>query len=166
MSLTGFAFWVGEFFARLGFMIKVPDKKWDELWKETDAMNISGNNNVIQIGNNTCISGKNITTKGNKIFVDGKEVHQIGDGKVEIKVTGNLESISVENGDVLVSGDVTGDVKVGGNMKCHEVKGNVEVGGNLTSGDVIGNVNAGGNVKCGKVALNVTAGGNVQGTMK
>lgn len=165
MTLTGLAFWAGEFFAKLGFMTKVPDEKWDELWGKTD-MNISGNNNTIQIGNNVCISGKSITTAGNKIFVDGKEVQQIGNGKVEIKVTGNLESISVENGDVLVSGDVTGDVKVGGNMKCHEVKGNVEVGGSLTSGDVIGNVNAGGNVKCGKVALNVTAGGNIQGLMK
>lgn len=57
-------------------------------------------------------------------------------GSNSVNVTGNVEKISTVNGNVTVSGDISGDVKtVNGNIKAKEIKGNTStINGNIPEG--------------------------------
>lgn len=90
--------------------------------------------NGIKISN-----GKNIVMSNGKVFVDGKEVEQLDRyGKtININITiekdTTVENIEVEYGNVVINGDVNGNVKsVSGDVTCGNVGGNVKT----VSGDV------------------------------
>ena len=89
--------------------------------------------------------GNNVTIRGKKVFIDGKEQGSTGDANpVDVIVKGVLEHLDAE-----------------GSVTCEEVQGNVSAGGSVECGDVGGIVQAGGSVHCGKVGGMIQAGGSV-----
>jgi hypothetical protein len=104
-----------------------------------------------QVGGNIDIAGrhfkgKNVVIKGNKVFVDGRDVSEYFDeGQiVEIKLTGPLESLTTSAN--VTCKDVQGNVNANGNVVCGDVRGYVKTDGNVTAKDITGGVKAGGNV--------------------
>lgn len=63
--------------------------------------------------------------------------------------------------DLIVTGDVAGDVSAEGDVDCSDVGGSVSAAGDVDCGDVAGNINAGGDVDCDDVKGSVNAGGDV-----
>lgn len=99
--------------------------------------------------NGNYVGGRSIQVDNDTVIIDGKDI-KINDRKIEIKITGNVESVDTAAGNVSVTGDakrvssVSGNVKVGGmtNGGVETTSGNIEIGGdvggsiNTTSGDV------------------------------
>ena len=108
--------------------------------------------------------GSSINVTNNAVYIDGKKFE--GEGyesrHFRIEVTGGVAGIKVERGDVIINGDVSGDVDAGGNITSANVGGGIDAGGNVNCGNVTGDVDAGGNVNCGTIGGDVDAGGNVR----
>lgn len=99
--------------------------------------------------NGNYVGGRTIQVDNDTVIIDGKDI-KINDRKIEIKITGNVESVDTAAGNVSVTGDVksassvSGDVKVGGmaNGNVETTSGCIEIGGDVggsistTSGDV------------------------------
>jgi len=106
--------------------------------------------NTIRINGVTITAGRNITVNNNRVFVDGKDVTP--DAKdIRIEVSGNVERLDVDAcNTVTVTGDVesvitqSGDVDVGGAIggSVQTMSGDVDCGGSIAgsvstiSGDV------------------------------
>lgn len=101
-------------------------------------MNIFGNNGTINI-NGSSYSGSNVSIINGVVTVDGVvQKQQIGH-TVNVTITGDVERIENASGEVLVKGNVTGNVKtVSGNVKCGSIGNDVQT--------VSGNVNADGSI--------------------
>lgn len=96
--------------------------------------------------NGVSYTGNNISVVGNKVIIDGKgqtgstgddkivnitvqgDIHELKVGNaVDVIVTGNCEFVSVQNGNVGITGDVGGDVDtVNGDIRCGSVHGSVK----------------------------------------
>lgn len=108
-------------------------------------------NVVIKVNETTYQSGKNLSIRNGRIFVDGKDVTPIAE-KFEITVSGDVEKIDFDYVKAInVTGNVgtvnagMGDVNVSGNIgaDAHTGHGDIEV-----KGDIIGNAKTSmGNVK-------------------
>lgn len=75
------------------------------------------------------LTGKNITITDRGMFVNGKPIEEFDDSQVpvlKIEITGNVESLTTENGEVTVNGRVGTVVSKNGNVNCQTVEGNVE----------------------------------------
>ena len=80
----------------------------------------------------------NVTIRNGKVTIDG--VLQEGNplsGIVRIEVKGDLASLNTD-ANVVVGGDVRGDVDAGGNVTCANVGGYVDAGCNVTCANVGG----------------------------
>ncbi len=106
--------------------------------------------NTIVINGVSITGGYNITVKGNKVFVDGKDVTPNAkeirieitgsvnrlevDACNSISVTGNAGSVSTQSGSVAVGGNVTDFVQtMSGDVDCY---GTVSGGISSMSGDI------------------------------
>lgn len=82
------------------------------------------------------LTGQNITITDRGMFVNGKPIEEFDDSQVpvlKIEITGNVESLTTENGEVTVNGRVGTVVSKNGNVDCQTVEGNVESkNGNVT----------------------------------
>lgn len=110
-------------------------------------------NYMIKINNTTYQSGKNLSIKNGRIFVDGTDVTPIAEkfeitvsGDVEtinfdyvkaINVTGNVGTLNAGMGDVNVSGDVSNGVSA--SQGDIDIKGNVEGKVKASQGDIKAN---------------------------
>lgn len=75
------------------------------------------------------LTGQNITITDRGMFVNGKPLEKFDDSQVpvlRIEITGNVESLTTENGEVTVNGRVGTVVSKNGNVECQTVEGNVE----------------------------------------
>ena len=75
------------------------------------------------------LTGQNITITDRGMFVNGKPIEEFDDSQVpvlRIELTGNVESLTTENGEVTVNGRVGTVVSKNGNVECQTVEGNVE----------------------------------------
>lgn len=75
------------------------------------------------------LTGQNITITDRGMFVNGKPLEEFDDSQVpvlKIEITGNVESLTTENGEVTVNGRVGTVVSKNGNVDCQTVEGNVE----------------------------------------
>lgn len=75
------------------------------------------------------LTGQNITITDRGMFVSGKPIEEFDDSQVpvlKIEITGNVESLTTENGEVTVNGRVGTVVSKNGNVNCQTVEGNVE----------------------------------------
>lgn len=75
------------------------------------------------------LTGQNITITDRGMFVNGKPIEEFDDSQVpvlKIEITGNIESLTTENGEVTVNGRVGTVVSKNGNVECQTVEGNVE----------------------------------------
>lgn len=88
------------------------------------------------------LTGQNITITDNGIYVNGKPIEQFDENQVpvlRIEITGNVESLTTENGEVTVNGRVGTVVSKNGNVNCQTVEGNVESkNGNVMCGKIMG----------------------------
>ena len=88
------------------------------------------------------LTGQNITITDNGIYVNGKPIEQFDESQVpvlRIEITGNVESLTTENGEVTVNGRVGTVVSKNGNVECQTVEGNVESkNGNVMCGKIMG----------------------------
>lgn len=82
------------------------------------------------------LTGQNITITDRGMFVNGKPLEEFDDSQVpvlKIEITGNIESLTTENGEVTVNGRVGTVISKNGNVDCQTVEGNVESkNGNVT----------------------------------
>lgn len=105
-------------------------------------VNMSGNGNIVINGKS--YSGKNLTIKNNKVFIDGVE-QESSSIQLNITINGDVNSMDI-TGDTVVNGNVT-KINVGvGDVKCNDVAGDVIVD--------VGDVNVSGNIS-GKVKVSV-----------
>jgi hypothetical protein len=75
------------------------------------------------------LTGQNITITDRGMFVNGKPIEEFDESQVpvlKIEITGNIESLTTENGEVTVNGRVGTVVSKNGNVECQTVEGNVE----------------------------------------
>ena len=88
------------------------------------------------------LTGQNIAITDRGMFVNGKPIEEFDDSQVpvlKIEITGNVESLTTENGEVTVNGRVGTVVSKNGNVNCQTVEGNVESkNGNVMSGKIMG----------------------------
>lgn len=88
------------------------------------------------------LTGQNISITDRGIFVNGKPIEEFDDSQVpvlKIEITGNVESLTTENGEVTVNGRVGTVVSKNGNVNCQTVEGNVESkNGNVMCGKIMG----------------------------
>ena len=89
-----------------------------------------------------CQNG-NISIHNGKVSLDGKTI-TIGEGK-EINIHGTINRIDTD-GNVAVSGNVTGNIDCGGSVNCFDVHGDIDAGGSVVATNVTGSINAGGSV--------------------
>lgn len=75
------------------------------------------------------LTGQNITITDRGMFVNGKPIEEFDESQVpvlKIEITGNVESLTTENGEVTVNGRAGTVVSKNGNVECQTVEGNVE----------------------------------------
>lgn len=88
------------------------------------------------------LTGQNITITDRGMFVNGKPIEEFDESQVpvlRIEITGNVESLTTENGEVTVNGRVGTVVSKNGNVNCQTVEGNVESkNGNVMCGKIMG----------------------------
>lgn len=88
------------------------------------------------------LTGQNITITDRGMFVNGKPLEEFDDSQVpvlKIEITGNIDSLTTENGEVTVNGRVGTVVSKNGNVNCQTVEGNVESkNGNVMCGKIMG----------------------------
>lgn len=88
------------------------------------------------------LTGQNITITDRGMFVNGKPIEEFDDSQVPVlknEITGNVESLTTENGEVTVNGRVGTVVSKNGNVNCQTVEGNVESkNGNVMCGKIMG----------------------------
>ena len=88
------------------------------------------------------LTGQNITITDNGIYVNGKPIEEFDESQVpvlKIEITGNIETLTTENGEVTVNGRVGTVVSKNGNVNCQAVEGNVESkNGNVMCGKIMG----------------------------
>lgn len=75
------------------------------------------------------LTGQNITITDRGMFVNGKPIEEFDESQVpvlKIEITGNIESLTTENGEVTVNGRVGTVVSKNGNVECQTVEGNME----------------------------------------
>lgn len=88
------------------------------------------------------LTGQNITITDRGMFVNGKPIEEFDDSQVpvlKIEITGNVESLTTENGEVTVNGRVGTVVSKNGNVNCQTVEDNVESkNGNVMCGKIMG----------------------------
>lgn len=88
------------------------------------------------------LTGQNITITDRGMFVNGKPIEEFDDSQVpvlKIEITGNVENLTTENGEVTVNGRVGTVVSKNGNVNCQTVEGNVESkNGNVMCGKIMG----------------------------
>lgn len=102
-------------------------------------MNIFGNKGTINI-NGSSYSGSNVSIINGVVTIDGVvQKQQIGH-VVNVTITGDVDRIENAAGEVLVKGNVTGNVKtVSGDINCGSVGNDVQtVSGNVTADGSIG----------------------------
>lgn len=114
------------------------------------------NNGCTQIyGSSIDLTGKSISFTSDGIYVNGKPIEVFDESEMpvlKIEITGNVESLTTENGDVTVNGSVGKVVSENGNVKCQTVDGNVEsVNGDVTCDKIKGNCKTeNGDIYCNK----------------
>lgn len=164
---------------------------------------VSGGSSVSNINGRLIINGKeypsmpqgrSLRVDQTGVYVDGKKVEPDGsssswepsDQVVKIEIHGNVDGPIRCNGDVIVSGTVTGNIHAGSTIKCGDVMGTVEsgtdlrcnnIGASATSGtdmnvkvEGAGNASAGTSLDVGgsisgsaNAGTSLTAGGHIQG---
>lgn len=102
---------------------------------------------------------RTVELRGNSIYVDNEVVQTMGDSGL-IEIEGDIERVET-TADVLIKGNVKGDVKAFGDVKSGDVGGNIEANGDVRCGDVEGHVEADGDVSCGDVGRSVASSGDV-----
>ena len=100
--------------------------------------------------NGKTYTGTNITINNGRVVIDSKAQEEGLTGVVEVKVTGNIGSLTCDGsatvyGNVLgnvhaqnsveVEGDVLGDVNAGNSVDAKSIKGNVRAGNSVYSSD-------------------------------
>ncbi len=120
---------------------------------------IIGNNSITINGNDIekKINGKvnSIIQNGNKIIVNGINITDLitKDGtvlNVTIQLDGNVDTITTDNGNILINGNVSNNVSnMNGNIQCENINGSVtNKNGDIQAGDIIGDVsNKNGDIK-------------------
>lgn len=92
------------------------------------------------------ISGKRIEmTENGKVLVDGKPIDEL-DGNtapvIKIEITGHVDTIEADCGEVNVNGDVGSVSTKNGNVSCNRVLGNVNSkNGNVSCSHIMGECN-------------------------
>ena len=90
-------------------------------------MTISGKTQIN--GRYINLTGQSVSITDNGIYVNGKPIEEFDESQVpvlKIEITGNVESLTTENGEVTVNGRVGSVVSKNGNIECQTVEGNAE----------------------------------------
>lgn len=114
------------------------------------------NNGCVQIySGDIDLTGKRISFTSDGFYVNGKLIEGFDESEMpvlKIEITGNVESLTTEDGNVTVNGRVGTVVSKNGNVECRTVGGNVEnKNGNIYCGKVMGNCDTkNGDIYCNK----------------
>jgi hypothetical protein len=150
------------FFSALFFLFKVFEQKKGSNQSEKNVFiqkSSIGNNSITINGNDIekKINGKvnSIIQNGNKIIVNGINITDLitKDGtvlNVTIQLDGNVDTITTDNGNILINGNVSNNVSnMNGNIQCENINGSVtNKNGDIQAGDIIGDVsNKNGDIK-------------------
>jgi hypothetical protein len=97
-----------------------------------------------------------------RIYINGKLVDDIsGDINVKIENENNIGKIYF-NHNMVVEGDIYGDVHAGMNLECRQVNGEASARMNLECGNIFGSASAGMDIKCRSIGGNAKAGMNIK----
>ena len=84
------------------------------------------------------LTGQNVSITDNGIYVNGKPIEEFDESQVpvlRIEITGNVESLTTENGEVTVNGRVGTVVSKNGNVMCGKIMGDCDTkNGNIMRG--------------------------------
>lgn len=88
------------------------------------------------------LTGQSVSITDGGIYVNGKPIEEFDESQVpvlKIEITGSVENLTTENGEVTVNGRVGSVVSKNGNVNCQTVEGNVESkNGNVMCGKIMG----------------------------
>jgi DUF4097 and DUF4098 domain-containing protein YvlB len=109
------------------------------------SLTISSSQGVCRI-NGKSYHGSSINIVNGQVVVDGKTLDQVdGSAPINVTIQGSCGEIRLDQGDIVVAGDVDGDVQTGqGDIDCRAVHGSCQtdqgdircgaVGGSCTTG--------------------------------
>jgi hypothetical protein len=87
-------------------------------------MNITSINGSITV-NGKQYKGQSVIVRNGELIIDGVSVDKVGDPKIEVHIHGNCEKVTLETGDIKVTGNVSGNVTTQvGDITCGDVGGN------------------------------------------
>lgn len=99
-------------------------------------MTISGKTQIN--GRYINLTGQNVSITDNGIYVNGKPIEEFDESQVpvlKIEITGNVENLTTENGEVTVNGRVGVVVSKNGNVMCGKIMGDCDTkNGNIMRG--------------------------------
>lgn len=114
----------------------------------------------------TAPDGCSVSVRNNKVYFNGKLAEDFNDWKeknIEIKIVGNCKEVNVDTGNLIIEGNVEGDINADtGNIKIRgDVKGNVTTDtGNVSAHHIFGNASSDiGNIN--GISGSIVSGGNV-----
>ena len=83
--------------------------------------------NGVNIINGSIVGGgMDITTRGDKVYINGELVTETSDKQIQIHVEGNVDGpVTTTSGNIVVNGDAT---------RVETTSGNIQVGGNISGG--------------------------------
>lgn len=107
--------------------------------------------NISMVSGSVVINGKTYQTSGSSlsidgsgnVIIDGKTVDAVEEKKIEVFVTGAVESLQTTTGNITVDGNVSKNVKtVSGDVRVSgDISGDVQtVSGDVKSEKILGNV--------------------------
>lgn len=102
---------------------------------------INGKGTLNVCGKTIQCNNETIEINGGEILVGGKPFHEYGSSVniLKIEITGNVESLTSEDADVVVKGNVGTVNSKNGNITCVYVDGNVDSkNGNIVCGAING----------------------------
>ena len=121
------------------------------------SIGINGIMHTVKSISNMTVTGKSVTINGEKI----KFEENSNCAPINIIIHGNVDGDITASGNI-TCGNVAGDVESGSNVSCGDVEGNVTAGSHVECDDIGGGVTAGSKVICGSIRGGVMAGGSVK----
>ena len=105
--------------------------------------------------------GNNIRVNNDVVYIDGKKVDDdfTESSLLKVVVEGDINKVETDCS-LEVKGNVEGNAKAGGSIRCGNIQGSVSAGGSVSCDDIHQNVVASGSVRASKITGNVQASGS------
>ncbi|MDR1144971.1 MAG: hypothetical protein LBK71_02400 [Verrucomicrobiales bacterium] len=109
-----------------------------------------------KVGSNASVSITNDT-----VIINNKIAGSIKGRNIKVTLNGKVKLLQATDGDIVVSGDVHGNVDAGGSVRAQAIHGSVDAGGSVQTKSIGGDADAGGSITATTIKGDADAGGSI-----